>query len=172
MPKGKMCYDTTMCEVDKPCSECRVWYDGMNPEERARVFDALTDVMSCREESEEIRSVYIRVDIPNDFIEDIVVTALEGGINYWMDGVCLPQDTGCHKGEPLSIRVSKHLLGGKKVTIFIGDEQPKDMGINDLIKGIKMFFIKSGVELDAGNIDANDADVIFQYALFGEVVYG
>ena len=114
-------------------------------------------------------------------IEDIVVTALEGGIGYW---ACL-DNTGKEfenvpKDEPVAITAASVLLDGGTLTFFDnenGDEYYLDLGM--LMDGIKRFWmdydsngiIKNG-HIDTYNLDASDADVIFQYAMFDEIVFG
>ena len=115
--------------------------------------------------------------LPENFYEDILVTALEGGSNYWIDYI-----KAANPPKPremaTSIWVSYRLNDGK--TVFINaDGVQYGLTKPKLTKGIKLWVknhpkqvhLVDG-ELDAGSIDAGDADAILQYALFGELVYG
>ena len=112
----------------------------------------------------------------NEFYEDVLVTALEGGSNYWIDhmqiGVSRP------RGIPNSIWVSDAVNAGKTVLIF-ADGAGYGLTKAKLVEGLSLWvknhpksvLIVDG-EIDAGQIDAGDADAILQYALFGKLVYG
>ena len=127
----------------------------------------------------EIKTV---LEIEDQDIEDIVVTALEGGIGYW---ACL-DNTGAEfetapKDEPISITASKLLLARKELKFI--DEQDDNveyiLTIDMLLEGIKLWIEKGydcygavvGNLFDCGNIDAIGADMIFQFAMFGEWRY-
>ena len=81
---------------------------------------------------------------PQD-INDIVSTALEGGINYWCGGAII-------KDVPAKA----------------------ELNLEKLLNGIKMHCTKIGktpLEL-MDDYDACDADCIVQYAVMGEIVFG
>lgn len=137
--------------------------------------------------------------ISNQMIEDLLVTALEGGSNYWF---YLPDTRMCegyesknpiyNKPTPLSLQIHEAVLDGKEVpimdaeTVELYDKKGKELKEP---KGDHLGFIsKVNYEraeellLDKhphvlGNIlgenyDANDADVWFQLVVMGELVYG
>jgi hypothetical protein len=109
--------------------------------------------------------------LTDENIDDILVTAFEGGINYWTNTpVRVPE---WPKGvDYASSVVSKN----KPVLIFNEDENEwMELNLEKLLHGIKMFLSRRSLSCDYfsdGNFDAEDADVIVQYALFGEIVYG
>lgn len=114
----------------------------------------------------------------NAFIEDVIVTMLEGGSNYWIDHVKAGQQRT--KGVPVSVWVANIVNKGGTVYIFPQGEN-KGYGLTKprLIAGIQRWVEKHprqvsiiDGEIDAGQIDAGDADAILQYALFGKLVYG
>ena len=130
-------------------------------------------------------TIQIDVKIDDQFFEDIIVTALEGGSNYWIGHVIIKHpDENKPKDTPNSIWAADALNKGGVVKFYPDDEEKSySLTKESLIYGLKHWINNnpSGFELynkddynniDAGDIDADDADAILQYALFGEVVYG
>ena len=117
----------------------------------------------------------LKISVTNEDIDDIMVTALEGGINYWCDKATV---IGAPLGEFASEQISH---GGTLKLHDMEDNKNYLLTIDMLLKGIKMaiedcYFSEydwhNGKELDTCNVDANVADVIIQLAIFGDVVYG
>lgn len=102
-------------------------------------------------------------NISNQFLQDIFVTALEGGSNYWLT-------------------VSDYCLD--TYTANITDTETKTF----VDRKIDVFTIKQGLEklqedssswtkrilnnLHSEDYDAQDADIVLQYGLFGKLIYG
>lgn len=114
----------------------------------------------------------IEVNLTQQDIDDIMVAALEGGINYW----CREAEVvGKYLGEYASDQISR---GG---SIILHDSESSDkweLTLEKFLNGVKLYF-EDGCHvqvedncIDAGDIDAGDADCIVQFALFGEVVFG
>lgn len=112
-------------------------------------------------------------------IENLVVTALEGGIGYW---ACLDNDTplwekydAAYPDEPCSIIATKMLLDNEylKFTDAETGEEFEGFDIRSLMSGIKLY-IQSGnpVSNTMDDMDGESADMIWQYGMFGELVYG
>lgn len=117
---------------------------------------------------------------PED-IEDIVSTALCGGIGYW---ACLDNtqpefdnmsDDGC-----IDTWVAKILMEGGTVRFFDEeDESVYGLTLEMLLNGIKLYvelgFDKydcfTGNKVDLYNCDATVADAVFQLAIFNDIVY-
>jgi len=176
VPKGQICYDESVCDVDKPCNQCCTYYHGREDRELEAMSKALTEVMEYRKEQETTKSysIFVPVKVPSDFIEDVLVTVIEGGIQYWA-GIIVPQ--GYPDTMPVSTKAYCELTkdGGEVGNVRFYDVEDNTefvLTLNKLLRGISLYFEKYGVELDASNIDANAADSIIQYALFGEQVYG
>ena len=114
----------------------------------------------------------ISIDISQHDIDDIMVCALEGGINYWCGEV---EVVGEHLGEYASEQISR---GGK---LILHDAESNDkwtLTRADFLDGLK-HYIESGGHIifdegciDTSKIDAYDADCIVQLALFGDIVFG
>jgi hypothetical protein len=107
-------------------------------------------------------------------IDNIMVSAIEGGIGYW---ACLVNNTPEWADKPKNIASSqwatKLLLEGNKV-LFEDEEDGKKLTLtlDKLIKGFEKNFKERPWDNDLEKGDANTSDCIVQYSLFGEVVYG
>lgn len=128
-----------------------------------------------------ILDIVTTIELTDDDIEDIMVTALEGGIGYWS---CFDNTTKdfdeqaklCDEHEPVSIIATKMLLNGKSL-IFEDVESPDrwKLTLDKLKKGIVQYCKERGnirTALDEGMYDADESDCTIQYALFGEIVFG
>lgn len=118
------------------------------------------------------------ITVTAEDIDDIVVTALEGGITYW----ALSAEV---VGTPLANSRGRHLAAGG--SLRIGFLEPDDDGnpevildLNGLLKGLQTW-ASNGYDhynalteegLDCADIDAEAADAIVQCAIFGDIVYG
>lgn len=113
-------------------------------------------------------------------VEDLMVSALEGGSNYWylIDDVDpIKKVTPEMKDEPLVCRLIKAIELGTKVVILDIEDETK-LGVLD-----KKSFAKAEIlmikkyphhfaDAMAENGDAITGDVFFQLAVMGELVYG
>lgn len=115
------------------------------------------------------------VVVYDDCIDDIMVTALEGGVNYWCEWV---KPEGKRLGRYASDQISR---GGKLWFCLEEAFDDDETYLYDLTKekflyGLELWMRDSNVcpggILDAGTIDGCDADTIIQYALWGELVFG
>ena len=105
--------------------------------------------------------VQIRAALTQQDIDDIMVSALEGGINYWCRRVVVQGD---YLGEYASEQISR----GGKLAVWLDEpfEEDKTCGCGncDVVDA-------SDGSVDCGEIDGTAADEIVQYALFGNVVF-
>ena len=121
--------------------------------------------------------------ISNQDIDDIICTALEGGINYW----CYRADIGEKKylGKYASDQISR----GGSLKLYV-EEPFEDKEVYVLTKkniliGLEHFYKEyarhypdvfqvKGEEIliETCDVDAEVADMIVQLGLFGEVIYG
>jgi hypothetical protein len=127
----------------------------------------------------------VKTNISREVLEDVFVTALEGGSNYWY---YLPEESikAIRKAVPksedpyLSTAILKAILD-HDVVVPINDAEQED----ELIGIISKKTMESRLQLlsDSENRwaleshmreegDASSADVVFQYLAMGEVVYG
>lgn len=121
------------------------------------------------------RTIPLSLPVKEQFLKDVLTTAVEGGINYW--AAC----SEIVRAEDLSVvQVELTPAEGpddfKKATVTIDTVA---LGIQRVLSyGFKVSpgIVKDIMEAlhtdDAGCIDAMDADVIIQAGLLGEIVYG
>lgn len=123
--------------------------------------------------------VEITVRLTQQNVDDIMVSALEGGICYWSDCV---EVVGRYLSEYASGQISR----GGKLKIHV--DEPFDeantewyeLDMEKFAQGFRLWLENGGDrygavsngEVDTCEIDGEMADLIIQYALFGEVVYG
>lgn len=114
----------------------------------------------------------IEIEIKDKDIVDALCTALEGGSNYWYWVDKLPE----HFDNTISTseNIINWVLYNQENQIEITDvETDEILGYlcKDNIKLGLELFIENGYIFDPA-MDANDADILFQYIVMGEVVYG
>ena len=133
--------------------------------------------------------------ITKDQIIDVFVTAIEGGSNYWYYILDVPKDIEyMTKQEDLAFSEAcgKHVLDGGELTIYdaeevaemddpdndYADDKPEPLGtINmdsllDAISIMKKDYPERYEAIVMDEYDAEDADVFFQIATMGEIVFG
>ncbi len=124
-----------------------------------------------------IFKVELEVVVTQENIDDIMAGALEGGINYWCDEATV---TGNYLGEYASEQISR---GGQLLLHDFEEEETYTLDREKFIKGLKMYFekphpynileeIDTRFVVDCCNADATVCDMIIQYALFDDVIYG
>ena len=131
---------------------------------------------------DELINVKVGVVITEADIEDIMLVALDG-VEHWADEV---QVVGKYRGDDVCEHlankgwVSFHLKEGP---IEEGGPEWYDMNWKMFIKGIRrylnttdnpidiLYYNGVRMELDLGMCDAEVADLMVQYALFGEQVF-
>ena len=114
----------------------------------------------------------VTAEISTQDIDDIMVTALEGGICYWCDEA---EVVGDYLGEYSSDQISR---GGKLILHDAESSDKWELTREKFLAGLKMYVENGGADcvvdecIDPAEIDADGADSIIQYALFGELVFG
>ncbi len=114
----------------------------------------------------------VEVNLSQQDIDDIMAVAMEGGICYW----CRKAEVvGEYLGEYASDQISR---GGALILHDAESAQTWELTLEKFLNGVKLYFEQGchvNVEdnaIDTCDIDANDADCIIQFAVFGEVVFG
>lgn len=98
--------------------------------------------------------------ITDEQIDDLLVTAFEGGITYWCGEVKVV-------GDFLGGYASEQISRGGVLKLYDAEEEKwHTLNMSRLLKGLSL----SNIDLE--DYDAGDADTVIQNALFGEVVYG
>ena len=114
--------------------------------------------------------------LTDEDIDDIMVGALEGGINYWCGKA---EVVGDWLGEYASEQISR---GGALRLYDIEDEdEVYELNLGNFLNGFRLW-IEGGYDeygalqqdgtVDCCQIDAACADEIVQLALFNEIVFG
>ena len=129
--------------------------------------------------------ITINQSISREVLEDVFVTALEGGSNYWYylpeESIKAIRDAVPKSEDPyLSTAILKAILD-HDVKVLVNDAEQEDELIGIVSKGTMQarlqllsdsehrWALESHVREDG---DASSADVVFQYLAMGEVVYG
>lgn len=145
---------------------------------RGRLGDPITRVEYKSEEWNTVAEVKLQLSITDEDIDDIMAGALEGGINYWCDEAKV---NGKYLGEYASEQISR---GGELKLHDMENGKEYLLTREALIEGIVMYLqnphpydiIDGGdrafIQIDTCQCDAVVCDMIIQYAIFGEVIYG
>lgn len=128
--------------------------------------------------TETMRTDRQEITVTDQDIDDIMVTALEGGIDYWCGAARV-------EGGSLGERASEQISWGG--TLYLDDldgggtytlDREKFMKglkkfLDEYAEGRDLIFREDDLHtLDGASIDACDADTIIQCAVFGELMYG
>lgn len=117
--------------------------------------------------------VQITKEFTEDDLENIMITALEGGIGYW---ACL--DNSDWNQQPADMPTSEYawkILRDGGTLHFLDEEDDGAeyfLDLSSLLDGIGKCIVNKDWDGDMDNIDAIVADMIIQYAIFGSVIYG
>ena len=117
----------------------------------------------------------IAVNLTVEDIDDIMVGALEGGINHWCCEAEVVEE--CRVADWGHEQIAR---GGKLILHDTEGEDKWELALEKFLKGFKLWLENGGDkygavgggEVDCCNIDAACADEIIQYAVFGEVMFG
>jgi len=130
-----------------------------------------------------VATIQVPFKITESDIENIIVTSLEGGSNYWMGIVVTTsewEDRPKGKdGIPISQWTTKLLLEGKVIQLLDIEDvedtvhsEEYQLTLEKLLNGIKQNYMERPFDCDIEDGDATTADCIIQYALFGKIVFG
>ena len=118
--------------------------------------------------SEERNFVLKPIEVTDDHLDSILVGAFEGGSNYWIEGIKVAKDD--YKGKKYA---SECVAAGGILNIYV-EGACHTLDRDMLINGLQQFINESKrfghLWPDGG--DAGTDDMILQYSLFDEVVYG
>jgi hypothetical protein len=123
--------------------------------------------------------VTIKHELSTRLVADLIVTAFEGGSNYWIDRGEYDDEVLvnelCHSP---TYDCPEYWDRGGAMSLYADDEPDVEPDLHlslvtiqaalnndELANGIKARIV-------AEDYDANDADVVIQFAVFGEIVYG
>ncbi len=123
------------------------------------------------------RDLNIEIELTEELLAGIIVTAVEGGINYW--ATVEDYSTGGFPDDPATVWAEltddqnedeSEVLRLTLDAVALGLERILNgsVELNTTIRG----WIWQGVTSDPGMIDATAADCIAQAGLLGDVLYG
>jgi hypothetical protein len=128
--------------------------------------------------------IVIKREIPRQVIENVFVTALEGGSNYWYflpnkSVKAIREVVPKNVEECLSVAISKAIFEyGIEVAVHDIENRDEQLGVISL-KTMESRIQKLSEEMpdDFNNEmdedgDANSSDVWFQYIALGELIFG
>jgi len=117
---------------------------------------------------------------PED-INDLIVTALEGGITYWCRQAIMMKNEnnkylGVDPSDQDKVQFASDLIGYGGTLILIDSETDEEyeLTLDKMLEGIKVHCTAKGIALSdlIDQHDAEDVDCIVQYALFNEITFG
>lgn len=114
-------------------------------------------------------SVTVKTDVPFERLHNMLISAFEGGSNYWIKSI---ERKYCN--VECTYNSSVPFVGGTLI-VTSHDGKTGKLTINTLVGGIALMSEKHPrhfSDLMNENDDATTADVFVQLAAFGEVVYG
>ena len=130
------------------------------------------------EEWSTVAEVKLQISITDEDIDDIMAGALEGGINYWWD-------EGKVDGKYLGEYASEQIARGGQLMLHDMEEDKNHLltresfvdGVVKYLQNPHPYDIIDGGDggfknIDVSQCDAVVCDMIIQYAIFGEVIYG
>lgn len=115
--------------------------------------------------SKERNFVLKPIEVTDDHLDSILVGCFEGGSNYWIKKVEVARDD--YKGKKYA---SECVAAGGAVWIYCDGKHL--LTKQCLIEGLQMYLDESKYQNWPDGSDAQTYDLILQYALFGEIVYG
>lgn len=127
-------------------------------------------------EADRVQAV-LQIVVTGEDIDDIMISALEGGINYWCDNAKVD---GKYLGEYASEQISR---GGTIILHDMEEDRNELLTKEKLLQGIRMYaeqpehsdifeVVDHELHIDCAMVDAVVADEIIQYAIFSEIFYG
>ena len=120
----------------------------------------------------------VKTTIDAQRVADLMVAALEGGSNYWIDRVEIVRVAPKPEGSTYPWYAHREVFEDRDVQfkVFEEDEaEPKLFTFDSIQKGLDVLSEKYPTriaEILSENYDADTADVFLQCCLLGDVVYG
>ena len=169
--KRNKLYDLIITEVGDGEKTARVWKENQSGQ-------PIAVVAYKPDEWNTVAEVRLQLSIADEDIDDIMAGALEGGINYWCDDAEVVVDyLGTYANEQIS-------RGGQLMLHDMEEDEYRILSRESFVDGVVMYLqnphpydiVDGGdmgfIKIDTGKCDAVVCDMIIQYAIFGEVIYG
>lgn len=117
-------------------------------------------------------TVEIEIEIKDQDIVDALTTAIESGISYW-GYIKKSEAPNKYEDESRTENLIAHVMEDNGSLTIMDSEEDEVLGeltINNIKRGIKLF-LQDERAFDPA-MDADDADILFQYMVLGEQVFG
>lgn len=112
------------------------------------------------------------VDMTQKDLDDLMCTALEGGICYWCGRAEVV-------GEMLGDYAHEQISRGGSLILYDAESSDKwGLTLEKFLCGLGLYLGEAmsaafeGEDIDSSDFDADAVDCIVQYALFGKLVFG
>ena len=119
-----------------------------------------------------------------EFSDLVDLFSLFDGASYWVDMMDFKDEDFIQAKKDLMFHeVSDDVICREDIwammlqnncSFWFYDEEGESYELNDakLLKGLNLYFNSRNAKQEIEDMDAEDGDMILQYALFGEVIYG
>lgn len=115
----------------------------------------------------------ITINIPDSDIIDYLSGALEGGSNYWYNLPDLSMLT--YTEEDLATNIFESVNNDHDLLIPVHDIETNDflgyISYDNISCGLSLYLEENGFD-NLDYMDACDYDLLFQYIVMGEIIYG
>lgn len=118
-------------------------------------------------------------EVNEDMIADWLITAFEGGSNYWISHIEysdpeLAYEASAQHENIAAYACPEYWVGGGCITIYVDEPgfEEKTINLETLAEAARKVRPVIFARLENGTYDADDADIVLQYAMFDEVVFG
>lgn len=108
--------------------------------------------------------------VTDEDIDDLLVTAFEGGITYWCDAVRVIEEPSESYEFASEVLTRGGMLELHDAEEF--DDETEQYGKWYVLTMPMLLKALSDVSFDFDDYDAGDADTVIQKAIFGGIVYG
>jgi len=113
-----------------------------------------------------------KFEVEKQHIRDLLITALEGGSNYWINEVKVLEPEKFDESNQAQI-----IAAGGMIVIVDEDDEPHVLTRDLFLSGIKQYLSScadSYRDMDdfVDSHDAGIADSVLQFAIFNEVIFG
>lgn len=134
--------------------------------------------------------ITVPITLTEEFLADVLCTAIEGGVDYWADISDIKKRTRTadkvQDWDYVSARFTEREPSAEAAENADGERKTKVVGYAELAEGIQRvltpgfkvndeirgWLSSSAGSNDAGMVDVTVADVVIQAAMYGEIVYG
>lgn len=126
--------------------------------------------------------ITITKEITQEMISDLIITALEGGSNYWymIEKKITPKDWTWNTMPEIA---PKHYIGdypmntggGLVISTLEEDEENKTLNLKSIKQGLEIMaekYPKHFSDMLEENTDGDTGDVFLQCCLYGDIIYG